>query len=188
MLYALLPDESSLRLSKSKQHLLDEDITLEDMRLSISKMKKGKSPGLDGLTVEFYQEFFDVIGEHLHTSFLYACHYGELSISQKRGIIKLIPKKNKDPTVVKHLRPITLLNVDVKILSHTLVVRLQSVIVSLINKDQTAFIKGRSIGENILDVYSLIAAAEENNEADILIFLDIEKAYNTLDWKFLSAV
>ena len=188
MPYAFLPDESLLKINNHEKQLLDEDITFKDMRSSVLKMKKDKLPGLDGLTVEFYQEFFDVIGEHLHSSFLYAFHHGELSISQKRGIIKLIPKKNKDPTIVKHLRPITLLNVDVKILSRTLAVRLQSVITSIVSKDQMAFIKGRNIGENILDVYSLIAAAEENDEADILIFLDIEKAYDTLNWRFLSTV
>ena len=75
-----------------------------------------------------------------------------------------------------------------KILSRALAVRLQSVIDSIINKDQSAFIKGHNIGENILDVYSLIAAAEDNDESDILVFLDIEKAYDTVNWRFLSAV
>ena len=63
---------------------------------------------------------------------------------------------------------------DVKILSRALAGRVQSVIGSIITKDQNAFIKGRNIGENILDVYSMIAAAEDNEGADILVFLDIE--------------
>ena len=75
-----------------------------------------------------------------------------------------------------------------KILSRALAGRVQSVIGSIITKDQNAFIKERNIGENILDVYSMIAAAEDNEEADILVFLDIEKAYNTVSWRFLSTV
>ena len=113
---------------------------------------------------------------------------GNYQYLRKRGIIKLIPKRDKDSTFVKNLRPITLLNVDVKILSRALAARLQSVIASIITKDQNAFIKGRNIGENILDVYSMIAAAEDNEETDILVFLDVEKAYDTVSWRFLSTV
>ena len=50
------------------------------------------------------------------------------------------------------------------------------------------FIKRCNIGENILNVYSLIAAAEDNDESDILVFLDIEKAYDTVNWRFLSTI
>ena len=77
---------------------------------------------------------------------------------------------------------------DVKILSRVLAQRLQLTITLIINKDQNAFIRGHNIGENILDVYSLVATAEEHEEEDILIFLDIEKAYDTVSWRFLSAV
>ena len=186
--YCFIPDDISLRLNKQEETMLDADISFEELRSSIMSMKKGKSPGYDGLTVDFYHEFFDLVGPTLYDSIVYTFQHGELSISQKRGVIKLIPKRDKDSTFVKNLRPITLLNVDVKILSRVLAARLQSVISSIINKDQNTFIKGRNIGENILDVYSMIAAAEDNEETDILVFLDIEKAYDTVSWRFLSTV
>ena len=181
--YCFLPDKLSLHLKHSDIEVLDEEVSFEELRQSVLKMKKGKSPWLDGLTVYFYQEFFDVLGPPLHESLTYAFHHGELSILQKRGIIKLIPKKDKDSTFVKNLRPITLLNVDVKILSRALAVQVQSVIESIITKDQNAFIKGRNIGENILDVYSMIAAVDDNEECGILVFLDIEKACDTVSWR-----
>ena len=186
--YVFLPDDSSPRLSPAEAKVMGSDLTFEEFRLTLLSIKKGKAPGLDGLTVEFYQEFFDVIGETMFNSFLHAFAKGELSTSQKCGVIKLIPKKDKNPHFVKNLRPITLLNVDVKTLSHALAFRMKDVIEKVISENQRAFIKGHNIGENILDVYALIAAAEENKEEDLLIFLDIEKAYDLVKWQFLTTV
>ena len=92
--YCFLPDEMSLRLSTEEKKMLDSDISLNDLRESVMRMKTGKASGLDGLPVEFYQEFFDVVGEALYNSFVFSFNQGELSISQKRGVVKLIPKKD----------------------------------------------------------------------------------------------
>ena len=151
-------------------------------------MKDNKAPGLDGIPVEFCKEFFDIVGECMFESFTFAFDNGELSTSQKCVIIKLIPKKNKDPHYISHLHPITLLNVDVKVVSCALAHRLQSVIANIIPINQRAFVKGRYIGENVLDVYSIIAAAEAQKEEDMLVFLDIKKAYDTVKWRFLDSV
>ena len=82
-------------------------------------------------------------------SFNYAFLSGALSISQKREIISLIPKKDKDKTILKNLRPILLLNVDYKILTKTIAKRLEKLLPRIINPDQTGYVKGRFIGENI---------------------------------------
>ena len=89
---------------------------------------------------------------------------------------------------MKNLRPITLLNVDVKCLSRALAFRMKQVILDIVCLDQKAFIAGRNIGENILDVYALIEEAEDSKDEDLLIFLDIEKAYDTVKWRFLTTV
>ena len=62
-------------------------------------MAKGKSPGSDGLSAEFYLAFWESLGQDLVESQNYAFECGELTISQRRGIITLIPMKNKDKTV-----------------------------------------------------------------------------------------
>ena len=82
-------------------------------------------------------------------SFNYAFDNGTLSISQRQGIITLIPKPNKDTTLLKNLRPISLLNVDYKILTKAIAKRLEKVLPKIINPDQTGYVKDRYIGENV---------------------------------------
>ena len=73
---------------------------------------KTVSTSTDGLTVEFYLSFRELLGQELVDSFNYAFEKGEMLISQKRGIITLIPKKDKNRTLLDNWRPISLLNTD----------------------------------------------------------------------------
>ena len=74
-------------------------------------MNADKTPTTDGLPVEFYKAFWDDISTHLLSALNFAFESGCLSITQRRGIIKLIPKKSIEPFYIKkNWRPITLLN------------------------------------------------------------------------------
>ena len=74
---------------------------------------------------------------------------GELSTSQRQAVITLILKKDRDKRLVKNWRPVSLTNVDTKIASKVMALRMKKVIPNLINYDQTAYVKGRFIGESI---------------------------------------
>ena len=76
------------------------------------KISKCKSPGTDGLNAEFYLSFWELLVQELVDSFNYAFEKEEMSISQKRDIITLIPKKDKNRTLLDNWRPISLLNTD----------------------------------------------------------------------------
>ena len=80
-------------------------------------MKNGKSPGNDGFTKEFYITFFGELGPLLLKTCNYSFEKGELSASQKQAVITLIQKKDRDVTLIKNWRPISLINVDIKIAS-----------------------------------------------------------------------
>ena len=71
---------------------------------------------------------------------------GELSLSQKEAVMTLIEEKDRDKHFIKNWRPISLLNVAVKIASKALANRVNKVIPKLITGDQTAYVKGRFIG------------------------------------------
>ena len=134
--YIFLLDDSSPHLTPEESKVLGSPITLEEFCLSLLSMKKDKAPGLDGITIEFYQEFFDIIRNTMFNSFMHAFEKGKLLTSQKRGVIKLIPKKDKNPHYVCNLRPITLLNVDVKILSCALAFCIKDIIGKVVSDNQ----------------------------------------------------
>ena len=80
----------------------------------------------------------------------------KLPITQRRGLIKLIPKTETDLKNLKTWRPLSLLNCDYKIAAKSIANRIQATLPKLINNDQTGFIKGRFIGENIRLIDSII--------------------------------
>ena len=88
-------------------------------------MKFNKSPGNDGFTVEFYVTFWPQLGEMLVETLNETYEKEELSNSQKQGIITLIEKDGKNALYVNNYRPISLLNVDYKILSKVLASRVK---------------------------------------------------------------
>ena len=97
----------------------------------------------------FTTDFFDLLGQDLVDSFKASYRAGEMTPSQRRGVITLIPKENSDLSSLANWQPKTLLNVDYKIVSKVITKRLEKVLTLLINTDQTGFIKGRYIGQNI---------------------------------------
>lgn len=148
-------------------------------------MESEKTPGTDGLPAEFYKVFWKDVSSTLISALNYAYETGKLSITQRRGIIKLIPKKDAEPFFIKNWRPLTLLNSDYKIAAKSIANRLKPLLPDLINYDQTGFIRGRFIGENIRLIDSVICYAKENNIPGLLLFLDFEKAFDTIEWPFI---
>ena len=146
-----LSQESSLnipKLSTDQIILCDIELTEKDLYDSMKSMENDKSPGNDGLTKEFYVTFWDDIKATFISSLKQAKERKELSISQRQAIIKLIEKKDRDKRYIKNWRPISLLNVDIKILSKALAKRLKEVLPCLISTQQTAYVQNRNIGES----------------------------------------
>ena len=138
-------------------------------------MASEKSPGTDGLPSEFYKVFWEEIGESLTSALNFSFEIGQLPISQRRGIIKLIPKKDADPNLIKNWRPLTLLNCDYKIASKAIANRIKTVLPELISDDQSGFIKKRCISDNIRTLDSVIQYTANKNIPGLLLFLDFEK-------------
>lgn len=108
--------------------------------------------------------------------------------TEKHFSSHFIPKKNKDKTILENLRPISLLNVDYKILTKVLAKRLEKVLPKLINADQTGYVKGRYIGENIRLIQDLMFYTYNENLPGVAIFLDFRKAFDTIEWHYLKKV
>ena len=173
------------QLSEEENAICEGLVTEAECANALKDMQNGKSPGCDGYTVEFYKVFWKNIKLFVVESINFAFQKGELSVDQKRGIITLIPKKDKIRILLKNWRPITLLNTDYKILTKSLAIRLHKVLPSLIDLDQTGFLKGRYIGENIRTISDIIDYTSLRNQPGIILLLDFEKAFDTIKWSFI---
>lgn len=99
---------------------------------------------------------------------------------------RLIFKKRGDRKNLKNWHPITLLDVDYKIISKILTTRLSLVLGSVLHPDQTCSVPGRSISSNVVLLRDIFDYIEMTNEAAILVSLDQEKAFDRVDRSFLS--
>ena len=111
-----------------------------------------------------------------------------MSSSQRNGITTLLPKKDKDPLLVKNYRPISLLNTDYKIIAKVMAKRLNSCLHQIIHDDQTGLMKGRNIGSNIRTIIDVIEYCDANQIPGSIILLDIEKAFDSVDHDYLFQV
>ena len=175
------------KLSENQASSLEGLVTKQECESALKIMKNNKSPGSDGIPVEFYKAFWDDINLLLIDSLNSAYDTGELSGTQKRGILSLLFKKN-DKHMLKNWRPISLLNTDYKILAHVLANRLKSVIGKLIHTDQNGYIKGRNIAYNIRLIQDVINYFENDNIEGAIVFLDFQKAFDTVNHDFLLSV
>jgi hypothetical protein len=107
-----------------------------------------------------------------------------LTYSQRSSVLALLFKKG-DPLLLDNFRPISLLNVDLKILSHVLAQRLKKILSKLINEDQTGYIKNRFIGFNLRQIQDIIDYADIYKIEGSLVFIDFNKAFDSLEWDFM---
>ena len=148
-------------------------------------MPNNKSPGNDGLTKEFYGVFWDDLKTPLISSFKSAFVKGELSNSQKQAVIKLIEKKDKDKRLIQNWRPISLLNVDLKILSKALANRIKKYLPFLISSNQTAYVEGRFISEGGRLFSDILQVTDFLNIRGLVVTVDIQKAFDSVNHLFL---
>ena len=103
-------------------------------------------------------------------------------------MITLIEKKDKDKILLKNWRPISLINMDVKIASKAMATRLESILPSLVHHSQNGYIKERLIFDAVRTIDDILDYAKRNNRLGILVAIDFEKAFDSLNHTFLVKV
>ena len=171
------------QLSDESRELCEGKVTKKECYTMLKEMKNNKSPGNDGFTVEFYCTFWIALGDMFVEALNEAYNRGGMSNSQKQGVITLIEKEGKNAMDVKNYRPITLLNVDYKILSKVLARRIKEVLGEVVHHDQVGYIKDRNIGEAVRLIDDMFFSSL-NQDNGYLVAADFEKAFDSVDHDF----
>ena len=176
------------QLSEEQTLQCEENFSEKEFYQALINMPNNKSPGNDRLTKEFYETFWGELKTPLISSFECAFIKDELSSSQKQAVIKLIEKLDRDKRFIKNWRPISLLNVDTKIISKVLSGRIKEVLPSLISSNQTAYVDGRIISESGRLISDILEITDLSKQNRILLTIDIEKAFDSVNHAFLISV
>ncbi|CAJ0965749.1 unnamed protein product [Ranitomeya imitator] len=126
-------------LSSAQQTFMDAEFTLEEVEQAITDMASGKAPGPDGFPVELYRRYRGILAPLLLKVFKEIWKGGCLPDTFYEAHIIVLKKEGKDPLECGSYRPISLVNVDYKILAKILATRLNSIILDIIHPDQTGF-------------------------------------------------
>lgn len=172
----LLPHQSSL---------CEGAMTIDEISFAVKNMNTNKSPGPDGLSVEFYRKFWDLLSPYLVFVYNACFEAGEMSDSMKTSSTRVVFKKG-DRKSLKNWRPISLLNVDYKICSKAISIRLSKVLEYIVDPDQTCAVPGRKISSNLHALRDILDYIERTGETGILISLDQEKAFDRVNRTFLQ--
>ena len=172
---------SNNKLDVVQKMYLDSDITISEIEDAIRDSKCNKVAGCDGLLIEFYDKFSQLLVKPMYEMFLEVLENGKMTRSMRRGLMSLIPKKNQDTRYIKNLRSITLLNCDYKILAKIFATCLKTVLPEIIDLCQTGFMEGRHLHDNVRKTMDIITYLYQNNKKAVVISLDFEKCFDRIE-------
>uniref|UniRef100_A0A803QEL1 Reverse transcriptase domain-containing protein n=1 Tax=Cannabis sativa TaxID=3483 RepID=A0A803QEL1_CANSA len=175
-------------VTRAQNESLLAPVSNEEVRKALFQMHPDKSPGPDGMTPGFYQRCWSIVGSDIINLVRSFMRTGDLPQGLNDTNLVLIPKV-KSPSSMNELRPISLCNVVYKIISKVIANRLKEVLPQLISTNQSAFVPGRLITDNIMISYEVmhyLKRKRRGKEGFMALSLDFSKAYDRVEWQFLK--
>lgn len=175
-----------LECEDSDQTTLMMLVLEEKIKKVLFAMAGVKSPGPDGYTCEFYKSAWEVIGKDLVVAVQSFFDTGFLPKGINSTILALIPKKQQAIYMKDH-RPISGCNVLYKLISKILANRLKTILPKFISHNQSAFVKGRVLMENVLMMASELVKSYHKSTVSprCAVKIDIPKTFDSVQWPFI---
>jgi hypothetical protein len=176
------------KVSEEMNNSLLRPFTAEEVKGGLDAIGDLKAPGVDGMTSLFYKKYWETVGEDITKEVLHFLNGGDLPRDWNETVIVLILKVS-NPESLKDLRPISLCNVLYKIASKVIAARLKVILLEIISQNQSAFIPGRLITDNVLVAYELthfLQNKRSGGDCFAALKLDMSKAYDRVEWNFLK--
>lgn len=183
-LRSLLP----FRCTDLQQNYLKREVTSAEIKATLFAMPLNKSPGPDGYSVEFIRTSWDVVGDDVVSAVKEFFRNGRLLKDMNTTAIALIPKMPEACRLTDY-RPISCCNIVYKLISKIIANRLKPILSKCVSPNQAAFLKGRSLGENVLLATELIRDYNKSScHHSAMLKIDIRKAFDTVCWDFVIKV
>ncbi|XP_050242423.1 uncharacterized protein LOC126691393 [Quercus robur] len=173
-------------LSNEDRESIGGAASVEEIKAALWSLKAFKAPGPDGLHAGFFHRFWLIVGDSVID--VVKKVFAERAVPEylNRTLIALIPKI-QSPKTLNNYRPISLCNTVYKIITKIIVARLRPYLDKLISPLQTAFVPGRKGIDNVIIVQEIIhtLSRKKGNVGYMTIKIDLEKAYDKLEWSFI---
>ena len=176
------------KITEEMNEHLTKEFHKEEIFQVIHSMHLTKAPGLDGMPVIFYQKYWDIIGDDVSKKILTILNSNAPMADLNKTNIALIPKI-KNPTKMSDFRPISVCNVSYKIISKILANRLKPILSTIISENQSAFVPGRLITDNVLVTFEIMHYLKKRKGGKdnyMEVKLDVSKVYDRVEWGFLE--
>lgn len=147
-----------------------------------------KAPGLDGFQPIFFQRTWEVTGRALHAFARKVLENEDIFTKAAEALLVVIPRET-NPTSMCSFRPLSLCNMPLKVANKKAMQRLKGILKDTITLNQTSFIPGRQITDNIITSEELVHSLKYTTAGmgGMIVKLDFEKAYDRMEWSFMES-
>lgn len=161
-----------------------------EIHAAVLDINADKAPGPDRFSADFYYSFWKILGDDICRDVRKFFETGKMDKQINETHICLLPKVS-GPKYPSEFRSIALCNVRYKIIAKILTRQLQCILDDIISQQQSAFVPGRAIQNNILithETLHYLKISEATKRCSMVVKTDMSKAYDRIEWAFLEKV
>nr|GEZ50427.1 protein kinase-like domain, beta-lactamase/transpeptidase-like protein [Tanacetum cinerariifolium] len=172
------------RILVEEVRLLEKGFNEKEIWDAICGYGGDKAPGPNGFNFKFIKIAWDIIKSDLICAVQWFWDKMEISRGCNASFITIVPKVT-DPICLNDFRQISLMECYYKIIAKMLAERVKRVVGNVVGEEQNAFIKGRFIHDGVLIANETMEYLKKKKEKNLIFKVDFEKAYDSINWRFL---